>query len=79
MCACSVVSDSCDSMDGIPPGPQSMGFSRREYWSGLPFLTPGDLPNPAITPEFPALQVNFFFFLPTEPLGKPMETTDFII
>ena len=57
-----------------------MEFSRQEYWSGLPFLTPGDLPNPGIKPGFPALQVNFFFFffLPTEPLGKLTETTDFI-
>ena len=32
----------------------SMGFSRREYWSGLPFLSPGDLPDPGIKPESPA-------------------------
>ena len=58
-----------------------MEFSRQEYWSGLPFLTSGDLPNPGIKPGFPALQVNFFFFfffLLTEPLGKLTETTDFI-
>ena len=43
--------------------PQSMGFSRQEYWSGLPFLPPGDLPDPGIEPEsfmFPPL-VNGFF------------------
>ena len=33
----------------------SMGFSRREYWSGLPFPSPGDLPNPGIEPGSPAL------------------------
>ena len=33
----------------------SMGFSRQEYWSGLPFPSPEDLPNPGIEPEFPAL------------------------
>ena len=36
--------------------PESMGFSRPEYWSGLPFPPPGDLPDPGIRPESPALQ-----------------------
>ena len=36
--------------------PLSMGFSRQEYWSGLPFPAPGDLPNPRIEPRSPALQ-----------------------
>ena len=35
--------------------PQSMGFSKQEYWSGLPFLSPGDLPDPGIEPRSPAL------------------------
>ena len=47
--------------------PLSMGFSRHEYWSGLPFLSPGDLPDPAIEPESPALQADS---LPTELQGK---------
>ena len=38
--------------------PLSMGFSRQEYWSGLPFPSPGDLPNPGIEPGSPALQAN---------------------
>ena len=38
--------------------PQSVGFSRQEYWSGLPFPSPGDLPNPGIQPESPALQAD---------------------
>ena len=38
--------------------PLSMGFSRQEYWSGLPFPSPGDLPDPGIKPEFPALQAD---------------------
>ena len=38
--------------------PLSMGFSRQEYWSGLPSPPPGDLPNPGIEPVFPALQVH---------------------
>ena len=48
--------------------PLSMGFSRQEYWSGLPFPSPGDLPNPGIKPVSPALQTDA---LPSEPLGKP--------
>ena len=49
--------------------PLSMGFSRQEYWSGLPFLSPGDLPDPRIEPESPALQVDY---LSTEPPGKTL-------
>jgi len=37
-----------------------MGFPRQEYWSGLPFPSPGDLPNPGIEPASPALQVEPF-------------------
>ena len=46
-----------------------MGFSRQEYYYGLPFLSPGDLLNPGIEPRSPALQADS---LPFEPLGKPM-------
>ena len=45
-----------------------MGFSRQEYWSGLPFRSPGDLPNAGIKPKSPALAGTFFT---TEPPGKP--------
>ena len=38
--------------------PLSMGFSRQEYWSGLPFPSPGDLPDPGIEPESPALKTD---------------------
>ena len=38
--------------------PLSMRFSRQEYWSGLPFSSPGDLPNPGIEPRSPALQAD---------------------
>ena len=48
--------------------PPSMGFSRQECWSGLPFPSPGDLPNPGIEPRSPALQADA---LPSEPPGKP--------
>ena len=48
--------------------PLSIGFSRQEYWSGLPFPSPGDLPDPGIEPGSPALQADS---LPTELWGKP--------
>ena len=38
--------------------PSSMGFSRHEYWSGVPFPSPSDLPNPGIEPRYPALQAD---------------------
>ena len=47
--------------------PPSMGFSRQEYWSGLPFPSPGDLPDPGIEPRSPVLQANA---LTSEPAGK---------
>ena len=46
----------------------SMGFPRQEYWSGLPFPSPGDLPDPRINPRSPALQVDSLL---SEPPGKP--------
>ena len=46
-----------------------MGFSRQEYWSGLPSPSPGDLPHPGTEPASPALAVGF---LTTEPQGKPI-------
>ena len=49
--------------------PPSMGFSRQEYWSGLPFPSPGDLPNPGIEPRPPVLQAEA---LTSEPPGKPI-------
>ena len=48
-----------------------MEFSRPEYWSGSPFPSPGDLPNPGIEPRYPALQADS---LPAEPPGKPKNT-----
>ena len=47
--------------------PPSMGFSRQEYWGGLPFPSPGDLPDPGIEPRSPALQADA---LTSEPPGK---------
>ena len=48
--------------------PQSVEFSRQEYWSGLPFPFPGDLPNPEIEPGSPALQADALL---SEPPGDP--------
>ena len=49
--------------------PLSMGFSRQEYWSGLPFPSPGDLPNLGIKPGSPVLQADSIL---SEPPGKPI-------
>ena len=49
-------------------GPPSMGFSRQEYWSGLPFPSPGDLPDPGIKPSSPTLQADSLL---SEPPGNP--------
>ena len=54
--------------------PPSTGFSRQEYWSGLPFPSSGDLPYPGIEPRSPELQADS---LPTEPLEKhSLDQTD---
>ena len=52
----------------------SMGFSRQEYWSGLPLPSPGDLPDPGIALRSPALRADT---LPSEPPGKPIRTLQF--
>ena len=62
-----LVAKSCPTL-GTPwtvarQAPLCMGFSRQEYWSGLPFPSPGDLPSPGIEPRSPALQADS---LPTE-------------
>ena len=48
--------------------PLFMGFPKQEYWSGLPFCSPGDLPDPGIEPESPACQADS---LPLNHLGSP--------
>ena len=62
----------CDPMDCSLPGfsSLSMGFSRQEYWSGLPFPSPGDLPDPGIEPESPALEANSSTSEPSGTLRK---------
>ena len=59
---------SCVQLFLTPWTIQSMEFSRQEYWSGLPFPSPGDLPHPGIKPRSPVLQEDA---LPSEPPGKP--------
>ena len=66
--SCSVVSNSLATPWTIAyQAPLSMGFSRQEYWNGLPFPSPGDLPNPGIEPKSPSLQAEA---LTSEPPGK---------
>ena len=66
--ACSVVTNSLHPYGLYPAGSLSMGFSRQEYWSGLPFPPPGDLPDSGIEPASPASSGGFST---TEPPGKP--------
>ena len=54
----------------VHQAPLSMGFPRQKYWSGLPFPSPGDLPDPGIKPRSSVLASGFFT---TEPPGKPHE------
>ena len=64
------MSDSATPWTVAHQAPLSMGFSRHEYWSGLPFPSPGDFPNPGIEPGSPAFQAHF---LPTEPPGNQID------
>ena len=57
----------CNPMGNSPPGSSVMGFSRQEHWAGLPFPSPGDLPDPGTEPRSCALQADS---LPSYPLGK---------
>ena len=72
---CSTLWDSCptlcNSMDCVAwQSPLSMKFSRQEYWNGLPFPSPWDLPNPGNKPRSPELQADS---LPFDPQGSPMD------
>ena len=63
----------CDPVDCIAhQAPASMGFPSQEYWSGLPFPSPGDLPDPGIKPKSPKLQADA---LTSEPQGKPINSS----
>ena len=67
----SVVSDSATPWTVAHQAPPSMGISRQEYWSGLPFPSPGDLPDPGIEPRSPALQADTLTSEP--PLCNPKD------
>ena len=71
-CECVCVTRSCptlcDPMDCSPPAALSMGLSRQEYWSGLPFPPPGDVPDPGIEPTSPASLALAGRFFTAEPL-----------
>ena len=56
--------------------PLSMEFSRQEYWSGLPFPSPGNIPDPGIKPRSPTLQADALL---SEPPGKPKEGPERIL
>ena len=71
VCARVCVSDSATLWTVAHQAPQSMGFSRQEYWGQLPFPSPGDLPDPAIEPASPALAGGFF--TTSTSLGKQRE------
>ena len=64
----------CNPMDCSYQAPLSMRFSRQEYWSGLPFPSPGDVPDPGIKPWSPALQADPSV---SEPPGKPISAAYF--
>ena len=59
--------------------PLSMGFSRQEYWSGLPFPSPGDLPDPGIEPVSLASSALAGRFFTTAPHGKPLDNHSFYL
>ena len=69
-----VVSESATPWTVAYQAPPSMEFPRQEYWSGLPFPSPGDLPNPGVKSVSPTLQADS---LPSEPPGKPAHKTAF--
>ena len=69
LCECEWKSLSCVRLFATPWTIQSMKFSRPEYWSGQPFPSPGDLPNPGIKPRSPTLRVDS---LPAESQVKPI-------
>ena len=73
ICVCLVASDSATLWTVTHQAPLSMGFSRQDYWSELPFPSAADLPDLGIKPMAPALAGRFvcLFFITTEPPGTP--------
>ena len=82
MFSCLVVSDSATLRTGGHQVPPSMEFSRQEYWRGLPFPPPGDLPDPGIeflSLESPALAGGFFTTAPPEkPIYNNTDRTNYL-
>ena len=73
VCVCVLVAQLCLTLCApmnysLPGSSLSMEFPRQKYWNGLPFPSPGDLPDPGIEPGSPALQANFLL---SEPPEKP--------
>ena len=69
MCVCLVTQlclTLCDPMDYTPPGSSVHGILQARYWNGLPFPSPGELPNPGIEPRPPEFQADS---LPSDPPG----------
>ena len=71
MCVAQLCPTLCDSQTAVFQAPLSMGFPRQEYWSGLPFPSPGDLSDLGIEPGSCALQTDS---LPSEPPGKSKQS-----
>ena len=75
VCVPSVTPNSATAGTAARQAPLALGCFRQEYWSGLPFPAPGDLPDPqteSVNPAF-AGRFFFFFFFTTESPGKPVE------
>ena len=70
---CSVVSDFFNLIDDSPPGSSVHGFPRQEYWGGLPFPSPRDLPDPGIKPKSSASPALIGGFFTTKQPGKPYD------
>ena len=71
MLSLSVVSNSLQPHRLSLPGSSVHGISQLEYWSGLPFHPPGDLPDPGVDPASPVSPPLQVYSLPTEPSGEP--------
>ena len=63
----------CDHMDCSPPGSSVVGFFRPEFWSGLPCLPPGNLPDPGTEPTCSVLLALQADSLPVDPWGNPLD------
>ena len=72
ICMCSVTFDSWIPWTVTRQAPLSMKFPSQEYWRGLPFPLPGDLPDPGIKPESPMSPALAGRFFTNEPPGKPI-------